>query len=403
MPVPFITAKNIEDATFQANPEYELVPFDHLVPEQREVLADLKKDPNLYGILRPRNQRGLAIKSISQDIARLLLALQQPGKLPNHVRVTLGDRYEQTVGALVLDGVFEVEQNGVFVSGPHACAPGMLEREGSTGPGVIARLSIDALKYAQALEIMDVTKLSARIYFYNRLPVSSRWKQRFPTEDAVIEHLGIHSHRPTRNLLEHSWSSVVSTSPFFKGWMMWKSRHPDRRLPRSGPRFKLYVSPQCEVVREAFEGTVEILSESSAAQFKVGNDVYGLLRPDKVVAYFSSLQDLEEVAKSLTQRLVGVPPHGVPFTAEIAGDGLISWGIDPPRQQQALAWQERESWRLWITNQLATALLMARGYKPGPVEPWQFALECLRLRGVDTQFWRPLGDLGWSNVPVEDE
>ena len=116
MPVPFITAKNIEDATFQANPEYELVPFDHLVPEQREVLADLKKDPNLYGILRPRNQRGLAIKSISQDIARLLLALQQPGKLPNHVRVTLGDRYEQTVGALVLDGVFEVEQNGVFVS-----------------------------------------------------------------------------------------------------------------------------------------------------------------------------------------------------------------------------------------------------------------------------------------------
>jgi hypothetical protein len=403
MSVPFFIGQNIADATFRANPEYELVHFDHLAREQQEVLASLKKDPNLYGILRPRNQRGLAIKSISRDIARLLLELQRPGRLPNHVRVTLGDRYEQVVGALVLDGVFEVEQNGVFVSGPHACSPGVLECEGSAGAGIIADLSIDALKYAQALEIADITKLSARIYFYNRLPVSSRWKQRFPTEGAVVEYLGIRSHRPTRELLEHSWSSVASTSPFFKGWMMWKSRNAEHRLPRNGPRFKLYVSPQCEVAREAFEGTVEILSESTAAQFKVGNDVYGLLRPDKIVAYFSGLPDLEEVAKSLAQRLVGVPPHGVPFTAEIAGDGLISWGIDPPRDQQVLAWQERESWRLWITNQLATGLLMARGYEPGPVEPWQFALECLRLRGVDTRFWRPLGDLGWSSVPVEDE
>jgi hypothetical protein len=40
MPVPFITVKNIEDATFQANPEYELVPFDRLAREQQEILAD---------------------------------------------------------------------------------------------------------------------------------------------------------------------------------------------------------------------------------------------------------------------------------------------------------------------------------------------------------------------------
>jgi hypothetical protein len=82
----------------------------------------------------------------------------------------------------------------------------------------------------------------------------------------------------------------------------------------------------------------------------------------------------------------------VPFTAALDDDGLLSWGVDPPAAQHLLNWQPRESWRLWLTNRLANALLTARG-TPAPTakprEPWEYALERLRLDGVDTDTWAP--------------
>ena len=38
-----------------------------------------------------------------------------------------------------------------------------------------ARLSQAALQYAQRLDIEDALRLSARLYFYGRLPASPRW------------------------------------------------------------------------------------------------------------------------------------------------------------------------------------------------------------------------------------
>jgi hypothetical protein len=73
---------------------------------------------------------------------------------------------------------------------------------------------------------------------------------------------------------------------------------------------------------------------------------------------------------------------------------LLSWGIDPPRQKGALSWQERESWRLWITNRLATAILAAKKTQSDGLEPWRFALERLRLENVDTETWTPLASFG---------
>jgi hypothetical protein len=91
----------------------------------------------------------------------------------------------------------------------------------------------------------------------------------------------------------------------------------------------------------------------------------------------------------LRQKLAGMPAHGVPFSAEIAGDGLLSWGIDPPIEEQSFDVQGGESWRLWVANRLAMALLNAKSGRSVKVEPWQFALERLRLDGVDTETWIP--------------
>jgi hypothetical protein len=119
-----------------------------------------------------------------------------------------------------------------------------------------------------------------------------------------------------------------------------------------------------------------------------------LLRPDKFVVYFSAFESLRTTAERILTGLRGCPAQGVPFSAEITDDGLLSWGFDPPPDKGALAWRERESWRLWITNRLASALVAARKSATTGIEPWQFALDRLRLDQVDTATWAPTGSFG---------
>jgi hypothetical protein len=143
---------------------------------------------------------------------------------------------------------------------------------------------------------------------------------------------------------------------------------------------------------EGFGEILEALSASRARQFKIGSDAAGLLRPDKIVAYFPDFERLSEAASRIGGRLSGLPPHGVPFTAGIAGDGLLSWGADPPAAERSPLVGDWESWRLWLTNRLAVALVAARS--EGVAEPWRFALDRVRLEGVDTETWTP-GALLW--------
>jgi hypothetical protein len=142
---------------------------------------------------------------------------------------------------------------------------------------------------------------------------------------------------------------------------------------------------------------VGVAEDVGAVALKVGNDAPSLLRPDKIVLYFADLDSVSAGAARLAHELAGCPVHGVPFTAELAGsDGLLSFGIDPPRPEHAIAWQERESWRLWLTNRLAVALLAARR-DGGTLEPWQYALARLELEGIDPSTWAPPADL-WDEA-----
>jgi hypothetical protein len=395
-----ISLKNIEAATFRANPNYELVLFDRLPLEQQEVLGSLQNDPDFYGILRSRQPSGLGIKSVCRDTALLYLTLQQAGQLPAYVKTMFGNECNQAIAELVLDGILEIEQNGTFVAGADAFGLIYGEDSSATAPGKVARLSIEALKYVQALEINDSLKLSARLYLYNRLPLSPRWKRMFPTPEAVAEHLGVQVGGANRPLLEKHWSRVPLAPPN-DWWLMWRSRQARSESRKKTCTYKLYISPSCEFVRDAFQATTTVLSELQALCFKIGKDVYGMLRPDKLVAYFASFEELQEAANRLRLELEGCPAHGVPFTSEITNDGLLSWGMDPPGQQPLPLWQEHESWRLWVTNRLATAMLMAKAAGSKTVEPWQFALERLRLEGVDTESWTPAQTIWREHTVVE--
>jgi hypothetical protein len=158
----------------------------------------------------------------------------------------------------------------------------------------------------------------------------------------------------------------------------------------ASPTYKPFVSPRPEHIRDAFHALVRALADLGGADFKVGQDAAGLLRPDKMVVYFASREQLDRAAAVVLARLDGCPAHGVPLTAGIDAAGLLSWGIDPPQNERALSWLGPESWRLWLATKLADAMAFAKtcGTRR-EIADWQFARERVRRLGVDVERWTP--------------
>jgi hypothetical protein len=374
----------LHEARFRASRAYEFVPFEHLSRDQQTALAGLRDDPDCYGVLVPRPGSGRTIKTLCRDSALLFRTLREPGPLPPHIQRAVGSSLDQDIARLVMDGVLEIEATEDFAWGAGAYDL-LFEGPPAYGTGHIAALSLAALRYAQALDINDPMVLSLRMYLYNREPLTATWRRALPDAAAVAAFLGIQAGGPCDPLLSRHWTSRPNQAT--DGWYAWHARR--SRAGRRGGSFKLYVSPQAEAIPHVLRTAIEIFSVLEVPSFKIGGTSSGLLRPDKLVAYFDSFEALTFVGERLADALQGVPVQGVPFTAELAGDGLLSWGTDPD-EGGTVAWLPRESWRLWVTNRLATALLTART-ATSSVEPWQFALQRLRLEGVDTLTWAPPG------------
>jgi hypothetical protein len=378
---------SLDSVNLRANPRYQLVPLDRLTPEDYSYLHGLESKPDVFGVLRPVDGCALPLLSVCRETALLFLILRDPGLLPTYVKVDSRAGWHKSVAQLVLDGVIELDAGGGFVSGSQAYHLVCGEPTERAITGRVARLSMDAMRYGQALDLPDASRLSARLYFYNRIPASASWHRRFPTTQSVVEYLGT-EREPIRSLLEQKSLRMLRATGSGDGWIAWKSQAV-KAPPSGSPLYKLYLSPDPLVVGDALQVAVDVLSRLPMVILKVGNDVYGLLRPDKILVYFKSRSDVLAAAQSLQDALNGVPAQGVPFTAAIDPDGLVSWGIDPPRSEVGLPWQERESWRLWLTNRLAAALLAGRTSEPHGLEPWRFALERLRLMGVNPDSWTP--------------
>ena len=351
------------------NPLVELRTLDELSPEARHPFRDLEGDPEFHALLVPHAPLPINLQAVPREVAAFL------SSLPREVETT------DEILELLLDGIVEVEHDGAYVSGADAffCAE-------ASAPGRRASLSTDALLHAQDLELRDIASLTRAIYFYHRIPLTSFWLTRFPDADAILARLGAHE------LLERHWIA----SRRLQGWMSWASRTPS---PPSEEEvtYKLYVSPRPERFADAFAIVVRVLATHDGVPFKIGDSAAGLLRPDKMLAYFSTRAQLDEVASALRRELAGCEAHGVPFTAAIDEEGLLSWGIDPPEADRALQWRARESWRYWLAQKLAAAMALAKIARNAPVEPWEFALARVQRHGVDVETWTPSASI-WSRV-----
>ena len=380
---------DLRKARLRANPAYELVLFDRLSAHEQQALEVLGRDPEGYGVLRPRAEGPLSLKSVSRDTALLWLTLQEPGTLPNYAARLLGDSCDRAIGQMILDGILEIEADGRMLSGVATLALLGGDRDEASTPGAIAGLSRRALEYAAALEIPDALGLSARLYGYNSVPATQQWRRRWPDTAAIERELG--TENGGWGALLPGWTRVAWGS----AWIAWSCG--DAKPARDETIYKLYVSPECAALRTAFQEAAAAIAACHGVHLKVGASVFGLVRADKMVGYFRELADLQEAGARIMEKLAACPAQGVPFTAEIGGSGLLSWGVDPPRDKYAVPWQERESWRLRICNQLGAALMQARasdGRDSGAA--CRFALERLRLEGIDTETWSPTRELHWS-------
>jgi hypothetical protein len=399
-----VAAIDLERAVFQSNARYELVLFDRLSAAEQELLADLRKQPELYGVLRPTDESGLSVKSVGRETALLYLTMREQGTLPEYARALAAADHGAGIARLVLDQILEIRHGDRFVSGGEAYELLYGARATPVAGNRLQQLSIAALRYGESLAVADVGELSLRLYNYHRLPITSRWRHMYGDPARVAERLGVASGGRYAAFLESRWQAVTETGGDERsddrlgaGWLSWVTRR--QPAPQAGGAtitHKLYVSPMPEFVDNVFAITLKTLTETQALQLKVGADAEGLLRPDKCVAYFSSSDALRHAADALAPRLDGCPAHGVPFTAALDDEGLLSWGVDPPASQHLLNWQPRESWRFWLTNRLANALLTAKRASVTSATrypPWQYALERVRLEGVDTTSWTPTDTL----------
>lgn len=381
--------RRITRDTFRASRRYRLVAHDRVPRRFRSVVRRLVDDPDFFGLLIPRSPTEQDPKVVCHDTATLFGALRKPAALPQSIVEHLGRRADKAIAKLVLDGILELQRDADFVSGARAFQHLFPDATEYILHGHTGELTLQALVSARHFLGAGLQTLANYLYRYNTAPASPSWRSRFPTRRAVLDHLSTPSLPWSFTALHRTWT-LVDRAPSGH-WWVWKrsSVSIGQAEFRRRTLHKLFISPSCDALRDTLHATVPVLADSPAFAFKVGGDLPALLRPDKLVVYFARYEDLTESAARLQATLAGVPAQGVPFSAPLTADGLLSWGIDPAEDMQTFGWNGGESWRAWVTSRLAGSLVASSRCPDLPVSPWTFALAALELEGIEPTTFVP--------------
>lgn len=242
--------------------------------------------------------------------------------------------------------------------------------------GRIEQLSLAALRMAASTSSKVPADVAHWLYRFGTVPRGPALDRDFGPEDDPMTVLGLTVAGAVRRRLE-----AVYEATSYAGWYSFARSGSPAQLSAA---CKLYVSPRPEALADAFPRIADQFVRSEVRSFKVGRGLEGLLRPDKIVAYFDDRGHMEAVAAALELSLRGFPAQGVPFTAEMGGNGMLSAGVDPPTGNALV------SWRVWITRKLANSLTARRAAQSD--DPVQGVLADIRLAGVDPDRWEPGAD-----------
>ena len=368
------------DRRFRASQAFGLVGFDTLAPTEQRLVASLRRDPDFFGLLKPVDPM-LPAKSVSKEAALLFLTLQLPQRIPALLESIFGHDPRALLG-LLADSVLEVEHEGAFVSG-QAALQLFVTTARRAATHATAIVSSAAIECAATYEGVDAATLAGSVYAYGRQPCTEALRRRF-VRDADV--LGLLADDPrVADLLTSRWAMDARPEA---PWLLCSSDHP---APHLG--YKLYVSARLEAMPRLFGMAVRALHRVRCTHFKLGRRAEDMCRPDKMVAYFTSLEHLQECAGLIERDLASadMPPslaQPVPFTAGIDPVGFLTWGIDPPELARLTDGLEYQSWRQWIAYRVAVAVLSAKT-RVMSSEVLPFVLERLALDGIDPETWAP--------------
>ncbi len=383
-----------DDCSYRLAPGWEVVRCELLSPDELAEHPSLFQDRTVFGVLR-RVGGGGPVEAVGRELALLLLSLGQPGPLPRWSdQLSPGE-----VRRLILDGIVEVDRGDGFLSGAAAWSDDGVESIVS-GDGRLSELSLRAIRRAAQLATPRPAEIVDFLYGYNGLPGTPSRRRRLADATSLRSYSGVAAlprdlePRPAGSATDEAVGAPDGNAP----WLAWRSSR--KAQPDGGPAaatYKLYISPQPDAVATALPKVLATCLPAGARQVKLGATLPGLLRPDKMVAYFDDLETLTVVAHRLAEELDGLAAHGVPFTAAVTADGLLSWGLDPDASVRRRLGLQAESWRVWLIQRLARALALAAGRLADDPPAWRFALARLSADGVDLRSWAPTGQAGFSS------
>ncbi len=226
----------------------------------------------------------------------------------------------------------------------------------------------------------DPRAVARWLYRFGTAPCGPTIGHDFGKEDDPMGLLGLTRGGPARRLLE-----TVFDAYSFPAWYAFELQGKDTTATTA---LKLYVSPAPRELPLAFPVIAKQFARLKVRSFKVGRGIEGLLRSDKIVAHFEDREHMEEVATAISLSLPTISVQGVPFTEDAGGNGLLSFGVDPPHDTEA------KSWRSWLTKRLANGLMSAKSGSPR--ERIEAALDAMRSAGVDPLVWKPASREFWK-------
>jgi hypothetical protein len=373
----------------QPCPSYRLIEWNRLSISEIEMLSGLYDEAEVYGIFRPVDKSSnLTLKVAYKEVALLYLHLEHVNVLPRYLYLSDEQKINATIVQLVLDSILEIEYNGNFVSGSAAIKAIFKETlfETTIAPNHLSQLSMEAIQYGLLLRNLDMRSLSYRLYTFNTTPWDAYAKSKFYAGSSVKEFLFSSANNEINNLLNQYWEPDDLFEE--KYWLSWLKIAADKNysIAPNKPTFKLYISPAIYDLPNVFNLVIPVLSASQTLSFKIGNTIHGLLRPDKMIAYFESMKALMQTATSLKKKLTGYAPQGVAFTAQIDETGILSWGVDPALTD-VLSTIEAGSWRLKVTDQLALVIMQAQADQLSLPESIHFIKAKLLSVGINTEDW----------------
>ena len=397
--------ERIVDNVFRLNPLFSLIPCEHLDDKQKKWLNRVIKKNTIYGLLQPLPEVRLTVKAVNRDLAVLLQQLLEPKKLSSVFR-SLGEQVkeedEHYIIRLVLDNVLEVQHGNKFISGVDAVnrilspsSPFPYSRDQSGTQNHIQDLSHRALYFAANSALVHPRDISLVLYNFNRIPLSRRWKQRFPSERALATYLELSDDGSWKGMsnrvLPRTGQTETTDKPahfdsYWRGWYFGEKRPSDDR-----PSYKVYLSPLPENLPQVFRIVRQAASFSDAHFMKIGRNVQDILRADKLLVYFAEYRHALNFAHEMSESLISYRYQGTPFTYQVHPDNpLVSMGVDPPRTFRRLF-----SWRLYMTSKLALAIQGAR--TSGTKNVTDYIHSYMNILGIDSVNWCPLNK-DWNIV-----